>query len=341
MLTPMHVQYLVGLCCLRHTPEAVDITIGAMLADEASGTERDVDVAVTVRKDGQPIEVIAGYEVKNESKPLDVSKVEQLCVKLTDIPSLNHRAIVSASGYSDSAVHKAEHHGIELYEFARWNEPVRDTFVRTALEGPPSKSLLFSGIGLDWIKATACIVTAPPCQPGAGHAAIDATRPVFDQAGNPHPTYQHLDALVQAVRQDAATKLKNRPEIAAARLQPSKIPPSELADGYYGDAIPVDDIRIQIGEPVYVDSAGTLARIEEIRLFGEVQWKRERIQAEYHVMRQYRTSEVYAGAAVANVPGHEGVMWAVLLSPKSSRAMFTPIHLTATQRNAIRRLRIR
>ena len=31
MLTPMLVQYVVGLCCLRHDPDAVDVTVGDMV----------------------------------------------------------------------------------------------------------------------------------------------------------------------------------------------------------------------------------------------------------------------------------------------------------------------
>ena len=40
MLSPMMVQYLVGLCCLRHDPDAIDVTIGAMVMDEAAGNSR-------------------------------------------------------------------------------------------------------------------------------------------------------------------------------------------------------------------------------------------------------------------------------------------------------------
>jgi hypothetical protein len=36
MLTPMMTQYLVGLCCLRHDPEAIDITIGDLVYDFAA-----------------------------------------------------------------------------------------------------------------------------------------------------------------------------------------------------------------------------------------------------------------------------------------------------------------
>ena len=33
MMTPMLVQYLVGLCCLRNDPDAVDVTVGDLVLD--------------------------------------------------------------------------------------------------------------------------------------------------------------------------------------------------------------------------------------------------------------------------------------------------------------------
>ena len=51
MLTPMLVQYLVGLCCLRYDPDAVDVTIGDLVLDTAAQKKRDVDVTVTVKEE--------------------------------------------------------------------------------------------------------------------------------------------------------------------------------------------------------------------------------------------------------------------------------------------------
>jgi hypothetical protein len=46
MLTHMLVQYLVGLCCLRRNPEAVQVELGDLVVDGASGKNRDVDITV-------------------------------------------------------------------------------------------------------------------------------------------------------------------------------------------------------------------------------------------------------------------------------------------------------
>ena len=103
-LTPMLVQYLVGLCCLRWDPEAIDVTIGDMVLDEAADKERDVDVTVTVAESDGTKSAFKAYEVKREGSPLDVADVEALCLKLLDMPSISHRAIVSSS--ASPPVHK-------------------------------------------------------------------------------------------------------------------------------------------------------------------------------------------------------------------------------------------
>jgi len=115
----MLVQYLTGLCCLHANSdsEAVDIIIGDMVMDIAAEKERDVDVTVTITGEEGVTHAFMAYEVKRERHPLDVTVIEQLCLKLADMPSITHRAIVSASGYSESARKKAACHGVEMYEF--------------------------------------------------------------------------------------------------------------------------------------------------------------------------------------------------------------------------------
>lgn len=49
MLTPMVVQYLVGLCCLKANPESVDVIIGDLVDDVVAEKARDVDITVTIK----------------------------------------------------------------------------------------------------------------------------------------------------------------------------------------------------------------------------------------------------------------------------------------------------
>ena len=66
----MLVQYVVGLCCLRWDPDAIDVTIRDMVLDEAAVKERDVDVTVSVAESDRRRLAFKAYEVKREGSPL-------------------------------------------------------------------------------------------------------------------------------------------------------------------------------------------------------------------------------------------------------------------------------
>src|SRR5437588_9678665 len=105
-MTPMHFQYLVGICCLRCQPDAVEMTLGDRVRDAVSESDRDVDVTITVAEPDGTRTAFMGYEAKMEKGALDVADVEQLVAKLTDMPDLTTRAIVSANGFSETAIRK-------------------------------------------------------------------------------------------------------------------------------------------------------------------------------------------------------------------------------------------
>lgn len=124
------------------------MTLGAWVYDDSIDDDRDVDVTVTVTSDDGQREAIAGFEVKKETKPLDVTHIEQLAAKMADMPSLSQRSIVSASGYYSNCLGKANKHGIVLYDLAPWESPVQQGFPNSSLDGTPSDSLLFTGTQL-------------------------------------------------------------------------------------------------------------------------------------------------------------------------------------------------
>src|SRR5262245_39187370 len=135
MLTAMLVQYLIDLCCLRRNPDAVDVVLGDMVFDPAAGKERDVDVTVTLNESPGVIRAFKAYEVKREKAPLDVADVEQLCIKLLDMPSVTYRAIVSASGFTESARAKAARRDVELFAIRPWTRPLEEQFPGFEMRG--------------------------------------------------------------------------------------------------------------------------------------------------------------------------------------------------------------
>ena len=156
MLTPMVVQYLVGLklCCLRHDPDAIDVTVGDMVMDDAAGKERDVDVTVTLTGDDGEITAFKASEVKQEGKRLDVTVVEQLILKLPDMPKITHKAIFSTSGYTDGACTKASNHGVELYTLMPWVRPISQDFPDILGLGTPGEFLAHTQIDFCWCRAS-------------------------------------------------------------------------------------------------------------------------------------------------------------------------------------------
>jgi hypothetical protein len=120
MLTATDVHHIVGLLSRATNPASVDVEMGSTVWDEASETNRDVDVTITVRNPDGSASVFKGIEVKAHSRKLGSEMVEQLSQKLNDMPSITHRAIVSASGFTRPAIRKAKKHRVELYELREW-----------------------------------------------------------------------------------------------------------------------------------------------------------------------------------------------------------------------------
>jgi hypothetical protein len=125
MLTHTDVHLLVGMLSLVTSPDDVEVELGSLVRDEASESDRDVDVTITTRNSDGTRRGYGAIEVKDETKPLDVQAVEQLIAKLGDMPSITQSSIVSSSGYSKAARKKAARHHVELLRFRDWRRGER------------------------------------------------------------------------------------------------------------------------------------------------------------------------------------------------------------------------
>ncbi len=121
MLTPTDIHYLVGLLSMASHQEDVEVELGDYVHDARSESKRDVDVTVTVRNNDGTVSAFKGLEVKALNRKLGTPQVEGLIQKLQDMPSITHRVVVSASGFTRPAIRKATSHGVELYELKAWN----------------------------------------------------------------------------------------------------------------------------------------------------------------------------------------------------------------------------
>lgn len=330
MLTPMLVQYVVGLCCLRRNPEAVDVTVGDLVLDTAAGKARDVDITVTLQElDG--IRAFKAYEVKTRAEPLDVVTVEQLCIKLLDMPAVSHRAIVSTSGFTNGAVAKASAHGVELFMMKRWDKP-RETLAQLGVPvlANSSSHLL---CWVDW----SIQLTAPD---GPRTFTYDNSAPLFASDGSPHRQFgtltEYLDALLlrsteilfplEPARTISRTfPLQSLPEDDALEVSPAW-PHTHTLD------VEADDVFLNLNNQ--------LARLTTVTITGRLQWQSRKRELEYHVLEQIPNGEPFAGAALAEWGTPDGKMLAWVFAPGSRTVGIHTIQLQAKHRHAIRNLKI-
>jgi hypothetical protein len=337
----MHVQYLVGLCCLRHTPEAVEVTLGDQIEDDATNSSRDVDVTVTIVTNDGHREAITGCEVKNEKRPLDVTDIEQLCAKMNDMPSLTERSIVSASGYYSNCQGKANKHGVVLYDLLPWESAVTKDFPKSNLHDTPANSLLFAQQELVWLDGVS--VKVNPSDPRRElWIGLSDQQPILDAAGNPLGAGKDFQNLVRRTLSQAAAQLASSPQAQAAYMVPRTTPPHEQPDGPVGPPIQIENLNLIIGEPIFVSIGDALIRIQEVVVSGALQWFDTRQNGTFHMMRRHDDPTcVYAGAAVCEVPGHEGVLSTLLLSPVDTKLSIHFIYLSEKHKHMIRGLKLR
>lgn len=140
VLTEQDIHYLTGLLLLVSTESTVKIDLGVQVTDITIGKTRDVDVVITTSEDGVDQQRFGGIEVKSHDRKLDVTHVEQLGAKLRDMPSLNDRGIVSASGFTSTAIRKCERYGvvpIKLQQFVPHDSPLN------SIDFPPDLAMTY------------------------------------------------------------------------------------------------------------------------------------------------------------------------------------------------------
>jgi hypothetical protein len=336
VLSPMEVQYIVGLCCLRKNPEAVDVTLGDMVLDTASEKERDVDVTVTLEEGADTVRAFKAYEVKRERAPLDVVTVEQLCAKLKDMPRVTHPAIVSASGYTEAAIKKAKSHGVELYQLGPWTRPVAVDFPMFTLKGRPEDCLQFGRQLLVWLPGRRISLVAPK---GPESFSVLESTPVLAADGSIHAKFAQMSVYWEELMLRSTTVLFKMDPAATMRdsvtptvvMAPSPVSCSPAWPHSHTLDVGRDEVFLHVG--------GRLAQIEHVTISGHLQWQSEALTPDYRVMVRVPDGSVFAGAAVS-AGLDESELMALMFSPESRATGIHRIRLTERQKNAIRSLKL-
>jgi hypothetical protein len=333
-LTPMLVQYLVGLCCLQWDPEAVDVTIGDMVLDAAAEKERDVDVTVTVSEHGE-IHAFKGYEVKHEKAPLDVTVVEGLCLKLLDMPAVTHRAIASSSGFSDGARAKAASHRVSLLHLKPWTRPLEEQFPLLGMRGTVDECFPGSNFLLFWIdKRMDLVATTAP-----GPFSIAQQDPLFSADGKPHAKFRTMSLYEHALElRSTQTLFSLEPAATVLRTFPI-LPVAAGATGpAAGPAWPHTHTLDVGSDEIFLNVQGELRRLDRVTISGMLQWQRGP-RPQHYILENIADGSAFAGALIAVEPG-EGRMTALLFSPKTRDIGVRFVRLAEKHKNAIRRLKL-
>jgi Restriction endonuclease len=329
----MLVQYLVGLCCQKWHPDAVDVTIGDMVLDPAGNKQRDVDVTVTISQSGSITHAFKAYEVKHESNPLDVADVEQLCLKLLDMPSVTHRAIVSASGFTSSAQSKAARHGVTLYGLRPWTRPLQEQFPALTMRGTAEECFPMSQMLLCWTNVQCAIVA----REAKGLFSVQPDDRLFDASGNAHPKHKMFtDYQNELLLRSTEILFPLEPAVTISRTFPV---PHTTSDGTVpaGPAWPHTHTLDVHSDDVHVETGKGVCRIDLITINGYLQWQRITNNSLYYVMDQIPSGEAFAGALIS-MERREGHMTTLVFSPKTRDIGIHFVRLAEKHLNCIRRL---
>ncbi|EJE52108.1 hypothetical protein PMI14_03219 [Acidovorax sp. CF316] len=330
-LSPMLVQYLVGLCCLRWGSEAVDVTLGDYVLDSAAGKERDVDVTVRVNAGAEGVFAFMGYEVKKEALPLDVTVVEQLSAKLKDMEEITHRAIVSTSGYTEAARKKASAHGITLYELKRWTRPVNEQFPSFSETSVSIEHFFMTGrVSLYWVNWHMKVVCANRHKP----FAINDTDAVLAKSGKAHKKFTSFGDLKNELYLRSTETLIQFDHVRAV-METFPIPNPVEGGWEGGPAWPYAHTLDVSGDAAHLKVDDEVLAIANITIAGQLQWQKHGERALYYVMEDVEAKSAFAGAIVFPEL-RAGEMKALIVSPRSREVDVRFVQLLEKQLNILK-----
>jgi hypothetical protein len=264
---------------------------------------------------------------------LSVDDVDALVTKFNDMPSVTHRAIVSSSGYSDSAIKKANFHGINLYQFKPWDKPLSEQFPDLApMSGPPTEHIHTLALNLTWPVQNYWLGTnSPPF-------TIPADGRLFDSSGKQHSKCATFNDFTSAmVLRSTDILIHAKPVLDQANplieAHRDKTPLPEEPQWDFAHTLDTEKDEVYV-----VADDRNLYRVDDLTLIGQVRWEVQ--QTVYSVMEKVPTGEAFAGAVVSgsDVPGQ----MSALIFPAAGRDLTVVPYFRLEERHlkSIRNLRI-
>lgn len=306
MLTETDIHYLVGLLSLASHPDNVEIELGSRVLDTTTDTERDVDVTVTVKNDGR-IAAYKGLEVKNHSRTLDVTHIEQLACKLNDMPSITEKAIVSASGYAGPAIRKAEVHGIGLFELIDWD------FSKRGFEHFHSEFVPMVQRSLEWVTGPHVRLNPTEKISEADQQFVIANPNIYFGNDETKADAPNLNGLLANLRSKVQHELYEKLQDSTATAQaPSNV-----------------NVTLNISDTPYVKAPSGKLIIGQALFTGQVGWTETQKPTHYKVLKRLGDEKPFAGCMVAEL----GTLGLMGLMVSNSDRTIRWIHVPISDRN--------
>lgn len=315
--SPMLVQYLVALCCLRARPDAVEVIVGDMIYDDAAEKSRDVDVTITYPDEDGGVAALAAYEVKREASPLDVAAVEAICMKLIDMPTVTNRSLVSTSGYSKAAVKKAALHGVSLFNLEKVNE--QEFFHEISVQAGTLKMHGRKAL-LEWRSFNVQLGVE-----GGYSASLTGEAAVYGSTGERHLRFENLDSAVRELL------LRSTEQLVAGEVG------SQLLKTWDTDALWMQSHQMDVREDALYLRDDSSAQVTQVSIDGELGWRVE--STDLYAMKSVQDGSLFANAIVS-LGERAGSMQCLLSTPGSNSLRVEFVQLEQRHLAAIRGLKI-
>ncbi|SRR6266508_842132 len=318
MLTATDVHYLVGFLTMMTSPDDVEITLGDLIYDEAAEEKRDVDVTVTYKDENGLLSAFKGIEVKKLGRRLNVTHVEQQIAKFKDMPSINHKAIISASGFTKPAVKKATAHGVELFSFVDWtNTMVGFEHIKFVPWMTAQQSIY------TFASAPRVVFNPADVVPDEIRNQIGGDTEVYDGSGSVHPHYKTI------------ADLTDRMEVAA-------LDEANVHD--YVGSLPSGKpetigVNLDLSEEIFINIDSEQMRLKNALLIGPAMRVDLDLSLKFKILVERGKLIPIAGSAIAELTN--GVLIAIAIGHADRSIKFVPVPLSIRNQEKIRMLKLK
>lgn len=316
MFTPTDIHILVGLLTRVTSPNDVEIMLGDRVFDNKADESRDVDVTITYKDASGNVSAFKGIDVKKHSRPLDVTHVEQLCIKLKDMPGITNRAIVSTSGYTCPARKKAQSHSVDLYRLIPWNNSA-EGFEHVQF----NPNFFIKQQSLSWVSSPSVNFQLKSQDPNED-VKINSSTPLCNITGE-ELGLKTIQQLADKLTSTALQHLIGNEEIKKLSLGVERcviIPFNDLVD-------------------IYIVIGGIQKQLKQAWVKGKVIWKENNILPEFKILVKEGELKPYVGCAIAEMPQGNLIGFTVSQVDRSFNMINIPI--SDRNKNKIHKMRLK